>query len=175
MIMNIDINSAAQAVVIADERAARAHEPLASARIALDRVRARIEALHAARQQIIARRAAGDEHPEDGARLALISADSEGLAELLAEAEAAVEAATGPATDAREDAARAQSALTRAELLATDAAITEHAKALEGLLTETIGKCNASAVALGRPYSQYCCSPALHNALRTRAIRTGAW
>ena len=175
MTMTTEINSAAQAVVTADERAARAAEPLNAARIALDKVRARIESLHTARQAIIARRQGGDEHADDGARLALISADAEGLAELHTEAEAAVAEAEPAAVAAQEAASRAHAMLVRAELVAADDAITSHILKLDALLVEAIGKANASAIALGQPYTKYCCSQALHNALRTRAIRTGAW
>jgi|GEM_PF-6544955 len=175
MTMTVEITSAAQAAVLADERAARAAEPLAAARIALDKVRARIEALHGARQAIIARRQGGDEQPDDGSRLALIAADAEGLAELHTEVQAAVTDAEPAAVAAQEAAARARSLLARAELLETDRAITEHAVELERLLLVTIGKCNASANQLGLPYSKYVAGPGLIKALRDRAIRSGAW
>lgn len=175
MRMNTEINIAARAVVLADEQVARLAEPLAAARVALDRVRSRIESLHAARQQIVQRRAAGVEEADDGARLALIQADSEGLAELLAEADAAVTAAEGPAQEAVSAASTARNQLARQELLETDRAITDHAQKLETLLIEAITKANASAAALGLPYSKYFASPALVTALKNRAIRSGAW
>ena len=50
----------------------------------LSRVDTRLSELVAERQAIIARRMAGDEHAEDGAALALIDADREGLGDLSA-------------------------------------------------------------------------------------------
>jgi len=175
MRMNTELNIAARAVVLADEAVARLSEPLTAARVALDRVRSRIEHLHAARQAIVQRRQGGDEQADDGSRLALIQADAEGLAELHAEAQAAVTAAEGPALEARDAAQRARSILARAEMVAADNAITSHAQAIDSLLIEVIAKANASAAALGLPYSKYTASPALVTALKNRAIRSGAW
>ena len=175
MRMNTELNIAARNVVLADEQVARLAEPLTAAKVALDKIRARIEALHGARQSIIQRRQGGIEQDDDAGRLALIVADSEGLAELLSEADAAVDAAEGPAQEARDAAQRARAVLSRAELMATDAAITAHAQAIDALLVEVIARANASAAALGLPYSKYFASPALVTALKTRAIRSGAW
>ena len=173
--LNHAINSAAQGVAQASAEVERLAVPADAARQHLELVRGRQADLASARQNLIARRAAGQGAVDDAADLGLIDADAGGLAALAAEAQGALAAAEGPLADAQRGLGHARELLRRAELAAEDAALTAHARHLERLLTETAARAAASATALGRPYSTWAPSPALVAALKKRALQAGIW
>ncbi len=85
--------AAAQAAVAAEAKATAAQAALAAAEGDADTIRRRILDLEGARNAIIIRRREGDHRAGDGAELALLDADADGLRGLLQERDAAVAAA----------------------------------------------------------------------------------
>jgi hypothetical protein len=132
---------------IAAEGAAAAHR---EADAHDDRIRAKIAGLDDARRAIGTRRAAGDLRSTDGAELALIAADHEGLTAMRAEHEGALAAARAAAEDAARALDAARFALGREEDRAEERALTEHLDRLDALLRETIVRANWVARRLGR-------------------------
>ncbi len=129
--------TAAQAAVAAEARHDSAQAVLAAAEGDADTIRRRILDLEGARNAIIVRRREGDHRDGDGAELALLDADKQGLQEVLAERDAAVAAARVPADAAAAALTTARFTLRRAEALAAEAALGEHANGLVEKLLQT--------------------------------------
>ena len=134
----------------------------------------RIADLSERRANIVARRGAGEKGPEDGASLALIQADLEGLGPILQEAAAKVQEAQRVHG---EHAARASSLrvqIAHVEALAARDALIRHADDLSAKLLATVDAL-ASACAetgyQGRPI--WGAPPALFTALRKLAAARG--
>ena len=104
------IESTAAALAEATVQAERAAATLTATTAAQAQTRNRIATCEAARQEIVRRRrsVASD---DDGARLALLSADEATLREILGEHDAAVAAAKGVADQAQQAVARAEQML----------------------------------------------------------------
>ena len=103
-----------------------------------DAIAGRISALSAERAAIVARRAGGGQDPEDGARLALIGADLEGLAAMQPDAMARVEVAKRAFDSATGRAAMAREEIAQAEARALHEALVPHANELAVKLTEAL-------------------------------------
>ncbi len=115
----------AQAAVAAEAKATAAQAALAAAEGDADTIRRRILDLEGARNAIIIRRREGDHRDGDGAELALLDADKQGLQEVLAERDAAVAAARVPADAAAAELATARFSLRRADVFADEAFLVE--------------------------------------------------
>ena len=119
----------------------------------------------AQRAAIVARRAAGDERPGDGADLALIAADREILDGLLAHRDAAVAETKAAAERAVRDLNQARATLARAELELVAAALPPRLEELAGLLLQGIQQANAAEERLGRGRTSWMPSVELESAL----------
>jgi hypothetical protein len=160
------IQAAAAAVAdaeVAFELAATEHGSAASETAKL---RDRLADLEARRAEIVSRRQVGDCRADDGADLALIAADGEGLAALLAEAQAAETPLRQKADAATTALANARMLLQRAEDEAAEAQLIAHARRLDGLLLETISQLAEVGQRLGRPVPPWGASPELREKLR---------
>ena len=173
--MTTAIKLAANRVADFELHASRLGEPLHAAQAHQAHIQGRITALTDARQAITARRAAGHHHADDGAVLALITADLDGLAVLAAEAAAAVAIAAGPADQANQGLAQARFHLAQAEDDAEDAAITAHTTKLEQLLIEAAGHADAIAKRRGKSFSTWCPTQVLNQTIRKRGLQSGQW
>ena len=167
------IAAAAGFVASATARLEMATAALSEAEDAARHVRDRIAALTAERQTIVQRRAAGQSQQSDAGRLALIAADLEGLAAIASEtdAAAAAEHAKVEAEQRLVDQARARFA--RAEDEAALAALTEHARKLDGLLVASLAEARQVYVRLGIGKPPFAPSPALVTELRKVAAAHG--
>jgi hypothetical protein len=101
------------------------------------------------RAAIVARRAGGEHQSNDGARLELLSVDSEGLQKLLCNAETVLAEANAACTAARTDLEVAKSAFAAEEKRSAVAAYDAHADRLLELLAQTLADRNAAAAGLG--------------------------
>ena len=173
--MTTAIKLAANRVADFELHSARLGEPLVAAQAHQAHIQGRIDDLTTARQAITARRAAGHPHQDDGAVLALITADLEGLAVLASEAAAAVAVAAGPAEQAQQGLAQARFYLAQAEIDAEDAAITAHTSKLEQLLIEAAGHADATAKRRGKPFSTWCPTQLLNQTIKKRGLQSGQW
>ncbi|HUW80506.1 MAG TPA: hypothetical protein VMV54_06370, partial [Acidocella sp.] len=99
----------------------------------------RIAELSARREVIVTRRGSGAHGPDDGANLALIQADMEGLTGLLPDAVARVAAAEAAYRGDSAACARCREEISRLEAQAHLGALAAHAEALAAKLLETIG------------------------------------
>jgi hypothetical protein len=158
------IESGARALAEATVQAERAVEALTAATAAQAQIRNRIAACEAARQDIVRRRrtVAAD---DDGARLALLSADESTLREILGEHDAAVTAAKAVADQAQQAVARADQMLT----IGRDAEIIRRLVQYCGELDEAMQSALAELATItkrvgGRP--RWAPSPALVNELQ---------
>ena len=147
---NSIIAAAVEASLRAREAANRAAQVLADVQAAAAHLRGRSAALQAERTGIIQARKRGADEPDHGARLALIGADLDGLAEMQAEADAKVARAAAEAQEARHAAAVAEQAIQRATDAELLARLTAHATKLDGLLLETVRAINATQTSLSR-------------------------
>ena len=137
--MNVAIAEAARYVAATKldmEQASAARE---GASAGCDRINQRIAALYGERSEIIARRQREGHLVDDGSRLALITADLEGLTSVLADAEAIVTTARATHQQAQQGRSAAEYQLQSAEDEVLEGALLEHAARLETLLLETIG------------------------------------
>lgn len=165
------IEAAAQSVAHALTAAARAGAAFDEASNQHQKIADRIHALDAERVGIVARRAAGDHRPDDGARLALIEADKQGLAGLEAEALATVHAARGPAEAAKRAVAGARMMLDREEAETTETALINHAVQLDALLLSTVRQIAEVGQRTGRAMPAWGPSAALAKELRALQAR----
>lgn len=145
------IEAAAEHLAQARAEEVRAAEAVAAATRACDNIRQRIAALEAERASITARRAAGEHDAEDGARLALIAADIEGLRALLADAENQLAEVRQPAEQAHKAAAAASAMLADTEKAAAIELLIAHANHLDALLLETVQQLGELTGNSGRP------------------------
>jgi hypothetical protein len=128
----------------------------------LSALRDRQAALHAEREQIVARRAEGHAEPKDGARLALLAADLEGVARLIGEHEAQAPAPPAGAEHAERLWGDVQADARRTALLVL-------AKELESRLIETADRLAASTTTWSTA-GRYCPDHRLGN-----AANRGVW
>ena len=145
-----NVVAAAQAAVAAEARHAAAQTALGATESEADVIRRRILDLDGQRGAIVVRRREGEHRDDDGATLALLDADREGLAQIQAERDAAVAAARGPAEAAADALASARYALRRAEALAAERAVMEHAEELQQRLLEALAQLAEIGQQLGR-------------------------
>ena len=141
--MTTAITDAAHGLAAAIANAEKTDAALLAAVADLDRVIRRKQSLEADRAAIVARRQRGDHQHDDGANLALIAADLEGLHSMIADAEAGVANVRGPDSEARTAVTTARFYLQAAEDEAAEALLIEHARRLEALLMETINNLDA--------------------------------
>jgi hypothetical protein len=132
---------------ITSEKATTAHREAEAARGV---VCGRIQGMDTKRAEIAARRAAGDQRPDDGAELALHVMDREILEGLLAQHDATVVATRAEVERAGRTLVQAQHDLARAEALRTAAALDQHLEVLGGQMLAGIREANAIARRLGR-------------------------
>src|SRR5271156_5962780 len=88
-----NLNSLAEAISAAEIGTEQAAAALAAAGTRRNNTASRLDGLAEARVGIVNRRATGDCQPDDGARLELISADTEGLSGMVPGADAVLQAA----------------------------------------------------------------------------------
>lgn len=135
------IETAAAAVVAAQQAVADANETLTAARAARDRFANRVPALEGERNAIQARRREGKgDDADDGARLALIAADLSDLAAMLAEADSAVRPAQAAADHAKRTLERAEQELDSRGQDALLARLCERADQLAALLADAVAR-----------------------------------
>jgi hypothetical protein len=166
-----EIEAAARALAEAAATVEEARAPLAAAQAHRDKIAARLDALEAQCVAIVSRRAAGDEQDDDGARLALIAADTEGLKGLLVQAEAALAAPRAIAEQAQRALASVKLASARAEAEAQEVALTAHATMLDQLLVTTLDRLSEASRGIGRPTHQWQPSRQLADAIRRLDLR----
>jgi hypothetical protein len=133
-----------------------------------DTVTARATALDAARAEIVARRAAGQPHDDDGAVLEMIRADVEGLAPLATAAGSALNEARTTHAAAVTARARAATALTKAEDTTLIDALKERAHELDGLMVDVLARLDAAERRMHQQ-PMFCGSNALRTSLQQRA------
>ena len=167
------ITAAAGFVASATARLDAANATLAEAEAAGQRARARVAALEQERQAITARRAGGTHEDGDAGRLALIAADTEGLAPLVAEAQAVASVARQKAEVEQRLVANARQQLARAEDEAVLAALTDHARRLDTLLVTTLTEARQVYLRLGVGKPPFAPSPALVLEIRKVAAAHG--
>ena len=144
------IAAAARAVAEAEVSHAVATEALSRARQDRADIADRAGAISVTRADIVARRRAGDARDDDGAMLALLAADAEGLATLLAEADAAEIAVRAPFDAATAVLVNARFQLARAQDEAVEIVLVDHASKLDAALLATIGELEAVGKRVGR-------------------------
>jgi len=167
----VDVASAARAVAEAAAAIEESRPPLDAATAHRDKIAARLDALELERQEIIRRRASGDEHADDAGRLALIAADTEGLRALLAQAEQAVAAPRQAVEQAQGALASAKLAFTRASDEAEEAALVAHARHLDELLLATSRRLADVQARIGRGRPLWVASETLAAAIRKLDLR----
>jgi len=118
------IDSLAHQLGEAMSAATQHHGVLSAAEKHRDGIAARIAALFAERAAIVSRRAGGKQDTDDGSKLALLSADLEGLAAMQPDAvhrvtvaKSAFDAATNSAAQLREEIAKAEATALREALI----------------------------------------------------------
>jgi DNA repair exonuclease SbcCD ATPase subunit len=167
-----NINASAHQLAVAIGEAERTSATLATAQERVGQIEQRIQEKAAQRAAIVARRAAGNPQPGDGAELELIQADVEGLRTLLSDAEAGVVIVKGPAEEARRQVDFARQALAQAEAQATEYRLIEHLKRLDALMLESANQLVDVGKQIGRPIPPWGPSPQLAHALtKIRAAR----
>ena len=168
------ITAAAGFVASATARFDTAMAALQAAEKSAAAVRGRVVALDAERATIIQRRAGGQHEDGDGARLALIAADLEGLAPLQAEADAAVSEARRKVEGEEHLVANARQQLDRAEAEAQLTALVQHARALDTMMVSTLAKIAQTSARIGAPGKPpFAPSPALVLEMRRHAAAHG--
>jgi hypothetical protein len=167
------IKAAAESVAAAKLQSEQGAVALEAAGAALDRVRARIADLDSERAQIVADRKAGKTSPKQGARLAEIGADIEGLNEILSESVSVRAAAAA-------ESARLSQAVTAAEYVLSntaDQALLGDLKALasdlDRRLVETVNEIAGVAKRLGQNRAQWFPTPELANGIRRLDLENG--
>jgi hypothetical protein len=142
------IETAGHNVALAESAANTAADQLAAAHHHADGIRGRHNALGAERDAIAAARRAGGD--VDGARLAVIQLDLEGLDSLLADASAAVAARQNEADTARAAVAAARQQLDLVKDTELIAKLKPHADKLGELLLATLTEIEAAGKRLQR-------------------------
>jgi hypothetical protein len=139
-----------------------------------DNVAARVAALAEEREAIIKRRGGGYRDDTDGAALALIQVDSDGLQSILQEASARVEEAEAARAALSNRAAHLRQEIAHVEALAYREALIRHADLLSERLLETlnsIAAVNRQTGHTGRP--EWGPPPDLYQVLRKIAAQRG--
>lgn len=139
----------AETVAEAEAEAEATASALAAASTRTAKLQSRMNSLASERQGIISRRQRGEHRPDDGSRLELIAADSDGLALLRDQAAAAEQVVKARHQEAAQAHANALQMLARHEDEIAEAALVQHAEHLGALLFETMSKLEA----IGRPPS----------------------
>jgi chromosome segregation ATPase len=171
--MSEAIEAAAEAVAAAKLQAEHGAATLEAAGAALDKVRARIADLDAERAQIVADRKAGKTSPKQGARLAEIGADIEGLNEILAEAVQARGIATAESARLSQSVAAAEYTLSNTADQALLGDLRRLASDLDRRLFGTIGEISSVAKRLGLNRAPWVPSAELGNGIRRLDIENG--
>jgi chromosome segregation ATPase len=139
-----------------------------------DKIARRLAALASERDAIVSRRGAGRHDQNDGASLALIQADTEGLHPLLQEAVAHVAAAQAAYSAVAGNASRFRAQIAQVEAEAVRDALVRHAEDVSLKLLDTVNAlgeaCRRSGYT-GRPI--WGAPPALYQALRSLAAQRG--
>ena len=168
------IKAAADALAVARLQAEQASAAIDTADAALGKVRARIADLDTERAHIVADRKAGKTSPKQGARLAEIGADVEGLNEILAES---VLDRTAVATES----ARLSQSVTAAEYVLSntaDQALLSDLKALasdlDRRLVETVNEIAGVGKRLGQNRAQWFPTAELANGIRRLDLESGS-
>lgn len=160
------IQSAAVAVVEAEAEAERTTAARQAAEAKVDELRERLVALEQRKGEIIARRQQADCRDSDAGDLALIAADSEGLASLLAEANAAFVSIRQAAETAGAALAQTRDRLRRAEDEVLEGKLLDHVRRLDELMLAAIAEIEAVDQRLGRPVPSWGASAALREKIR---------
>jgi chromosome segregation ATPase len=132
------ITAAAQHLANAEIQAQTATDSHTAAENEVAAIRARHAEMEAQRRAIVERRAAGDQRSDDGATLALLSADIEGLSEILARREADAAATRAAAQTAVRSLQAARANLDRTESQLAEQQLVAHADALADSLERTV-------------------------------------
>jgi chromosome segregation ATPase len=135
-----EIAAAAQSLAAAETQSADARDALEKAAGLRDQVRKRRSALDAERAAIVDRRKSGKPSDADGAKLAEIGADLEGIAEILAEREAAVASAQSAADAAQHAVAVSREHLDHARDAEMLNRLVKHCGELAGLLEKAMAE-----------------------------------
>lgn len=144
-----EIAAASRAVAEAEEALAEAAARLQAAQSEVQTAAGRLADLRAQHAATVARRAAGDCRPGDGAELALIAADQEGLSQIAAAVAARVAEARAPHEAARRQHQEARAGLDRLCAERDRDALLAHAQVLDARRTETVLELDRAAAALG--------------------------
>ena len=131
------ITTAAQRVATAEAAVSAAAARSVETAQAADHLRHRLSTLTVERAAIIKRRSGGEHLPDDGATLALIEADRDGLRDMLAEAASASAEAKQRADAADAVASAARDQLAHAENEEVLRRLVAHATELDRVLLET--------------------------------------
>lgn len=167
------ITAAAGQVAASATRAAAADARLHQAVEAETSARGLIDALAARRVAIVGRRQSGQHDPEDGATLALIAADGEGLAALLAEAKVVTDGARAHEAEGRRALALAREALAQAEAEIEIGAVVAHLGALDSAVVASLGRLNELQAALHRSGLPFIPSVEMAQGLRRLLAQAG--
>jgi chromosome segregation ATPase len=136
--INPAIAAAAQHLADAEIKAQAATESHSAAENEVAAIRARHAEMEAQRRAVIQRRSEGDQRSDDGATLALLSADIEGLGEILSRREADAAATRAAAQTAVRSLQAARVALERTENQVVEQHLAAHAEALGDSLERTV-------------------------------------
>ncbi len=169
-----EISGLADELADAMANAASALSTLGAAEAHLDKISTRMSDLARERGEIVSRRSAGREEPDDGQRLALIQADTEGLKAMLPDATERVSKARASHSAASAIAAKCRDGIARAETLAAREALVTYAGVLADRLFDTvkaIEEAGRRAAVGGRP--PWGASKQLREMLRTLAVQRG--
>jgi hypothetical protein len=161
-----DISAAAQQVAAAVAQHQRAAEGLAQADASRAQVAERLAEFDNQRAAIIARHRAGNGHPDDPGRVALLDADRADLASMLADADGVVAAARVAVQEAGSALAMARAHFQCSEDELTEATLIEHIGRLDGLMTETLRQLGELGTRLGRGKAAWGPSAELWGGLR---------
>jgi chromosome segregation ATPase len=136
--INPAIAAAAQHLADAELKTQNAIDSHSAAENEVAVVRSRLADLEIQRRAVIQRRAEGDQRSDDGATLALLTADIEGLAGILARREADAAATRAAAQTAVRSLQAARAALERTEHQAVEQQLVAHADGLADSLEKTV-------------------------------------
>jgi chromosome segregation ATPase len=168
------IKAAAENVAAAKLRSEQGAAALEAAAAALDKVRARISDLDSERAQIVADRKAGKTSPKQGARLAEIGADIEGLNEILAESVQAHGTVAAEFNRLNQSVTAAEYALATTSDQALLGNLKQIATELDQRLLEAVTEVAATAKRLGFNRPQWFPSSLLASTLRRLDLEGGA-
>jgi len=169
-----EFQAAGEKIAAAEAAATKAGAALREAEARRDQVAHRIGALAKERGMIIARRAGGDNQPDDAAKVSLLDADLEGLHRMQADAAATLALANSAAETAKRGVAHARERLEYAEAQRALALLSTHADELGALLHATIAKITVIEARWAQSKT-WMPRRELVDAVRKAALAAGGW